>query len=611
MPRLGGIRSWALPVAVALTGAGYLLLQLRDGWFPWDEGSLAVTAEAVLRGGLPHRDFPELYTGGLTFLNAAAFRLFGTNLVSLRIMLLIFFAGFLVALFQVARRFLPTWLATLVVGAGVAWSVPNYPAAIPSWYNLFFATAGLLALIRYADGGGKSWVLVAGLCAGLSICAKIVGVYFVIAAVLCVLFCAETADQDSVPAWESRVNRALGWVCSVAIVAGLVTLISRTGGFASYFRFVVPFCSLAGVLLLEPRRRAPSPVEASLPGGSIFHLAPLFLVGLVAPLLALAAPYVQSGSIQSLLEGVFLLPTSRLEFASRAPLTPLSLLPPLLVAGFIAVGFRSPPAIRRVHLAVIQVLAVGLVVAARWRWEAYTLVWLSAYHLAPLVVVGGSIWLARSSASPSCRRRVYALLAVTAAVGLVEFPYAGNLYFLYTAPLVFLAAAALVQLAAVDRLANPALAAPWLVFVSFGVLLMNSQPPSWIGTGYKIGHRWTELALPRAGLRVAPADSLVYAQLMRALGTAPAGDVAYAGPDSPEVYFLTGSRDRPAVLFDFLEGLDGSPLDAQEYLAGCRLIVLNHNPQFSRAIRPETLSRVAEQLPRSATAGHFEVRWRE
>ncbi|MGB5526816.1 MAG: hypothetical protein WBN79_08145, partial [Gemmatimonadota bacterium] len=153
MPRLGRIRSWALPVAVALTGAGYLLLQLRDGWFPWDEGSLAVTAEAVLRGGLPHRDFPELYTGGLTFLNAAAFRLFGTNLVSLRIMLLIFFAGFLVALFQVARRFLPTWLATLVVGVGVAWSVPNYPAAIPSWYNLFFATAGLLALIRYADGG--------------------------------------------------------------------------------------------------------------------------------------------------------------------------------------------------------------------------------------------------------------------------------------------------------------------------------------------------------------------------------------------------------------------------------------------------------------------------
>jgi hypothetical protein len=98
---------------------------------------------------------------------------------------------------------------------------------------------------------------------------------------------------------------------------------------------------------------------------------------------------------------------------------------------------------------------------------------------------------------------------------------------------------------------------------------------------------------------------------MRALGTAPAEDVAYAGPDSPEVYFLTGSPGRPAVLFDFLEGLDGSPLDAQEYLAGCRLIVLNHDPQFSRAIRPETLSRVAEQLPRSATADHFEVRWRE
>jgi hypothetical protein len=98
---------------------------------------------------------------------------------------------------------------------------------------------------------------------------------------------------------------------------------------------------------------------------------------------------------------------------------------------------------------------------------------------------------------------------------------------------------------------------------------------------------------------------------MQALSSAPAGDVEYAGPDSPEVYFLTGSPDRPVVLYDFLEALDGSPLDTREYLDSCNLIVLNHDPKFSRAIRPETLGRVAEQLPHAATAGHFEIRWRE
>ena len=29
----------------------------------------------------------------------------------------------------------------------VFWSVPNYPAAMPSWYNLYLATGGTLALM--------------------------------------------------------------------------------------------------------------------------------------------------------------------------------------------------------------------------------------------------------------------------------------------------------------------------------------------------------------------------------------------------------------------------------------------------------------------------------
>jgi hypothetical protein len=600
-----------LSVAVALAGAGYLLLHLRNGWYPWDEGSLAVTAEGILRGGLPHRDFPELYTGGLTFLNAAAFRLFGTDLVSLRIMLLLFFAAFLVVLFRLALRFLPGWLAVLVVGAAVAWSVPNYPAAVPSWYNLFFATAGLLALVRYADGGRKSSIVIAGICAGLSICAKIVGVYFVIAAAMFLLFCAQTSDQRAAPAWESRINRVLVWICSTTVIVGLVGLVSRSGGFAAYFRFVIPLCALAGVLLLEPRHQGPANVEPSQRTGSSFLLAAAFLAGLAAPLLALLAPYLLNGSISALLDGVFVRPTSRFEFASRPPATPLSMIPSLLVVGFLAIGFRLPDATRRVHLVVIPILGVALIVAARWRWEAYTLVWLSAYHLTPLLVVAGSIWLARAAAPPLYRRRIFALLAVTASVGLVEFPYTSGLYFLYTAPLVFLTLAALLNAAGAERLPKPVLAAPWVFYLIFGALLMNPQPPDRIGTGYDAGHRWAELALPRAGLRVSPADSLVYgelAQILRAHGDRKLG---YAGPDSPEVYFFAGSDSSKPVLFDFLLRDAGSAVDDPAYLDGFDLIVLNHRPYLSHPIQPSTLERLAGEFPLSAAAGGFEVRWRE
>ena len=611
MPKPDGAIARALSVAVALAGAGYLLLHMRDGWFPWDEGSLAVTAEGILRGGLPHRDFPELYTGGLTFLNAAAFRLFGTDLVSLRIMLLLFFAAFLVVLFRLALRFLPAWLAALVVGAAVAWSVPNYPAALPSWYNLFFATAGLLAMVRYSDGGRKGSILVAGICAGLSICAKIVGVYFVIAAAMFLLFCAQTFDQRDAPSWESRINTALVWICSAAVVVGLVALVSRSGGFASYFRFVMPFCALAGVLLLEPRHRAPAKVESLQRTGSVFLLAALFLVGLAAPLLALLAPYLLSGSIPALFDGVFVRPTSRFEFASRPPATPLSVIPPLLVVGFLYIGCRLPPASRRVHRVVIQILGIALIVAARWRWEAYTLVWLSAYHLTPLLVVGGSIWLARTGASPLYRRQIFALLAVTASVGLVEFPYTGGVYFLYTAPLVFLTLAALLHAAGAERLPRPAVAAPWVFYLIFGAFLMNPQPPDQIGTGYRTGHRWAELTLPRAGLRVSPADSLVYGELAQILRAHGDRELGYAGPDSPEVYFFAGSYSNRPVLFDFLLRDDGSPVDDPAYLDGFDLIVLNHRPELSQPIRPSTLERLAGEFPLSAEAGGFEVRWRD
>ena len=50
---------------------------LHQGWFPHDEGQLGQAAERILQGQLPHRDFDEMYTGGLSMLNAAQFRTVG------------------------------------------------------------------------------------------------------------------------------------------------------------------------------------------------------------------------------------------------------------------------------------------------------------------------------------------------------------------------------------------------------------------------------------------------------------------------------------------------------------------------------------------------------
>ena len=119
---------------------------LKRGWVPADEGFLGQSAERVLHGELPHRDYSEGYTGGLTYLNAAAFRLFGTNLASMRYMLFLFFVIWVPAFHYAARRFVSAPVAGAVTVLAAAWSIPNYPAALPSWYNLFFATFGLAAV---------------------------------------------------------------------------------------------------------------------------------------------------------------------------------------------------------------------------------------------------------------------------------------------------------------------------------------------------------------------------------------------------------------------------------------------------------------------------------
>jgi len=55
---------------------------VNRGWVPHDEGLLGQSAERLLAGQLPHRDFDEVYTGGLSYLHALAFEVGGVRLIA-------------------------------------------------------------------------------------------------------------------------------------------------------------------------------------------------------------------------------------------------------------------------------------------------------------------------------------------------------------------------------------------------------------------------------------------------------------------------------------------------------------------------------------------------
>ena len=112
------------------------------------------------------------------------------------------FVAYVPCVYLLARRFAPPLVALLAAAFAVAWGPATYPAAVPSWYLLFFSVFGALALVRYLETRQMRWLVVGGLFGGLAITFKIVGVWYVLA----VLFFLVFLEQEGRGKRQSRVS---------------------------------------------------------------------------------------------------------------------------------------------------------------------------------------------------------------------------------------------------------------------------------------------------------------------------------------------------------------------------------------------------------------------
>ena len=122
-------RKYLVLVAVLGLSATYLIKFAYRGWIPYDEGYIALSAERVLNGEVPHRDYDEGYTGGLTYLHALGFKLLGMRLTSLRLVLFVFALAFASSLYFIALRAATPVVAALASMLCLAWSLPNCGSA--------------------------------------------------------------------------------------------------------------------------------------------------------------------------------------------------------------------------------------------------------------------------------------------------------------------------------------------------------------------------------------------------------------------------------------------------------------------------------------------------
>ena len=603
-----------LLLGVMVVSAVYVAWHLGRGWVAHDDGTLAQSAERLLQGELPHRDFDEIYTGGLTYLNAAAFRVLGTTLFSLRIVLFAVFLAWVPAVFYLASRLVRPVTAAAVTLLCVAWSLPNYPAPLPSWYNLFLAVFGMAALFRWLEDPRRRWLVAAGVAGGLSLLVKVIGLYYV-AGVLLFLVQQEQERSRAAAASEARGGWAYGAFATGALllfVAALLLLVRRQLFVAEFVQFVLPGALLAGLLIRVQWTQPAGPSRERFV--ALARLLGPFLLGVALPVALFLVPFVRAAALEPLFNGVFVLSAKRFGVAAYRMLSPWSM---LSLVPFVVMAWYARRMAGRMPWWQVAGLASALVaylVATGSTPVLYRVVWYGMRALLPMLVLLGVIALARprvaDTASPLLRAQTMLLLSVAAVFTLVQFPFSAPIYFCYVAPLVVLCAVALLRHARPMARAVPLLGVAFLT--AFAVFRMNTSLLFGMGVLFVPYPPTASIGVPRAGLRIPDHEAQMYHVAVTMLQQHARGGYTWASPDCPELYFLSGLRNPTRSLFDFFDDPTGRTPRILQALDrhGVTAVVLNRAPQFSPQVADDLVAAIEERYPYGADVGKFQVRWR-
>jgi hypothetical protein len=591
--------------------------ELKRGWIPWDEGTLAQSAERIRQGEIPHRDFDDVYTGGLSYLNGGALRLFGENLASIRYVFYFFILTWIPCLYWIASRFASPWVAGALTILAVAWGPPNYAAAMPSWYNLFCATFGLASVLRYQDVQRSRWMFIAGLCGGVSFLFKVSGLFYVGGILLFLLFRAGAQEQPEEAKEEkedenySRFTR-LQWLfvlASVVLYEALLLMFLRKGLSAvSFSYFFLPALFLGTAIVWRIYRRCADQSERF---SQLFWEAFIFSLGVVLPIALFLVPYALTGSLADFARGVFVLPTRRFADASVSQSTLKLMAGTAVDAIVIGSVFCTRSTLQRV--AVICVIAgmIPALVLGRSLSLVQKSIFGSVWALLPVAVSVGAILLIRSGKSYQSRQKLFLILSVTAGCSLIQFPFIVPTYFCYVAPLAALTVAAVCGFAG-----NPPRAFLTAV-VSFCLLYVVLEvTPGFLddmGQMYAPDVQNTQLTLARGGgIRVTSGSARAYAELDRVIHEHARGPYIYATPDCPEVYFLYGFRNPTRTLFDFFDEPAGRTERIVQAIQqhDINLVVINLSPAFSHPVPKDLRVLLEQQFPNHAQLQKFEVMWK-
>ncbi|MEX0837850.1 MAG: glycosyltransferase family 39 protein [Gemmatimonadota bacterium] len=610
-----GERRRALRWAVGTWGAGalYYATFFDRRWIPHDEGTLGQAAWRVMQGQVPHRDFDGMYTGMLDYVHAAAMDVLGVHLLTPRLLMLLAVMLWLPAVWSIAYRLVASPVgAAAVTGVALVMGPPNYPSAMPSWYNLFFATWGLWALIRWTDERRVGWLVVAGSAAGLSILFKVTGLYLLAGALFFALHDEARRGPTGSPASSPSFMRPFPVAAGVLVLALVVmqtVLVRQQLGPSTWISYVLP-TAILGVALVW-RAGHVEDDRAALRG--MVSSWSWIAVGTLVMVLPFLAWYAVAGGLDDLYRGVFLLPAERFtDVALPVPSfarTWTIVVPVALLAVGAVVG-------RTYRIAIAAAVLIGMT-ALVLRLDARIFIGIfdSLLLIVPVVVAVGVVLSFLEGRDPAPNGGpLMATLWVLALVHLIRYPFAVPMYFPYVAPLAVVAVGGVLARAGArdvrpfHRLvpARTVLAAVALAYAGFFIVgpnrggLFGPLPPL----------PEARLPLERGRISVPAAEADEYGRLVAAVLELTRSSYVYAGPDAPEVTFLAGLHNPTRSLFEIFEEDEARTERTMDALEShdVNVVVLNTRARFS-SMPADLVTALVARYPNEMRVGRFLIRW--
>jgi hypothetical protein len=482
-------------LVVVLCFASLLLWHFHDlSWYPVDEGNYAHVAERVDGGEILNLQVQDIHAGYINFLNAAAFRIFGLDLVSLRYPLAL--AALLQALllyWLIARR--DAAVAAIAAIGSLALGIIQFVNPTAHWYCAALTAAVMVWLTRPSRSAPMRLFGAGALVGVITLFRQLTGVWVGMA----VLLLALDRAADNSRGVSAAFSRAL--MMLMLIILGAYVVSTREPSGAVLIALPPLVLLLWGLVSVRTSTRAALGVVGWLAAGAAAAAAPLL------------AYHVATHSMSQWFEDVVIV---------AAKLPALDFFGKPWYAPAVVIGLRQ----------ILVPESVGKWLNG-WYWVALPL----------LPVINGVSVIRQLRTRGSLDDLAVPIIAAFYAV--VSLHYQIPMYLYYSAGICL--AAILWQAAggtvAVRVWCSAAAAGLSLVAIVYHAAQPYSRTPLEILAGARSAVRLTT-GFDRCSLRIDPEDRQMYASLVSIIKSEAAPNATIlAVPSDAELYFLAQRRN--------------------------------------------------------------------